>query len=289
MVHSICRAPRDDTGERVGDGHAEVVVAVRRPDHLVAARNLLAQTLDQGVVLLGHGVADGVGNVNGGGALLDGQLAAAIEHVPLGAGGVLGAPLDVVGVLAGARHTGADGLDHLLGIHLQLPLAMHGAGGDERVDARLLGEFHGLAGAVDVGEARAGQAADDGVLHQLGDFAHRLEVAVGGDREAGLDDVDAHLVEQFGNLQLVLERHGGARRLLAVAQRGVEDDDPVLRVLVGIGRNDGGGVVLAFGVHWFGLSFGHASLEPARKSQLVRRSPERPSRIDPEPRRLRGW
>ncbi len=58
--------------------------------------------------------------------------------------------------------------------------------------------------------------------------AHRLEVAVRGDREARLDDVDAHLVEERGDLQLLLERHGGAGRLLAVAKRGVEDQDAVL-------------------------------------------------------------
>ena len=56
----------------------------------------------------------------------------------------------------------------------------------------------------------------------------RLEIAVGGDREAGLDDVDAHLVEEFGDLHLLGERHRRAGRLLAVAQGGVENDDAVL-------------------------------------------------------------
>ena len=67
-------------------------------------------------------------------------------------------------------------------------------------------------------------------------WRHRLEVALGGDREAGLDDVDAHLVEERGDLQLLLERHGGAGRLLAVAERGVEDQDAVLRGRVGHGH-----------------------------------------------------
>ena len=50
---------------------------------------------------------------------------------------------------------------------------------------------------------------------------------IGGDREAGLDDVDAHRVEQLGDRQLLVEGHGGAGTLLAVAQGGVEDHDPV--------------------------------------------------------------
>ena len=55
-----------------------------------------------------------------------------------------------------------------------------------------------------------------------------LEIAVRGDGEAGLDDVDAHGVEEVGDLDLLLERHGRAGALLAVAQGGVEDQDAVL-------------------------------------------------------------
>ena len=46
--------------------------------------------------------------------------------------------------------------------------------------------------------------------------------------KAGLDDVDAHVVEQLGDFELLLMGHGGAGALLAVAQGGVEDDDAVL-------------------------------------------------------------
>ncbi len=54
------------------------------------------------------------------------------------------------------------------------------------------------------------------------------EIAFGRDRETGLDDIDAHRVEQFGDFELLLVRHGGAGALLAVAQGGVENDDAVL-------------------------------------------------------------
>jgi hypothetical protein len=72
--------------------------------------------------------------------------------------------------------------------------------------------------------ARA-RPADAGGLHLGGDRLHGFEVALGGDRKAGLDDVDAHLLQDLGDLQLFLEVHGAARRLLAVAQGGVEDED----------------------------------------------------------------
>ena len=45
----------------------------------------------------------------------------------------------------------------------------------------------------------------------------------------GLDDVDAHRVEQVGDLELLFERHRRAGALLAVAQGGVEDQHAVLR------------------------------------------------------------
>ena len=102
---------------------------------------------------------------------------------------------------------------------------MQRRGPDEGVDAPPLGVDERFGGAVDVVGAGAGEAADDRPLDPLGDLGDRLEIAVRGDREAGLDDVDAHLVEELGDLELLLQRHRGAGRLLAVAQRRVENDD----------------------------------------------------------------
>ncbi len=96
------------------------------------------------------------------------------------------------------------------------------------MDAAALGELHGFGAAVDIGRMGARQAGDDRILGAAGDLADRLEVAFRGDREAGLDDVDAHVVQHLGDLELLLEGHGGAGALLAVAQGGVENDDAVL-------------------------------------------------------------
>src|SRR5262245_37167447 len=67
---------------------------------------------------------------------------------------------------------------------------------------------------------------------------HGGEIAFRRDREAGFDDVDTHSVEEFGDLELLLMRHGRAGALLAVAQGSVEDDDAVL-------------LGLCLGSHWF--------------------------------------
>ena len=99
---------------------------------------------------------------------------------------------------------------------------------EEGVDALALGRLDRLGAAVDVLERGARQPADHRVLGARGDLVDGGEIALRGDREAGLDDVDAHVVEQLGDLELLVVGHGGAGALLAVAQRGVEDDDAVL-------------------------------------------------------------
>ena len=96
------------------------------------------------------------------------------------------------------------------------------------------GAFQRFAGAVDILEAGARQAADAGALDELGDLAHRLEIAGRGNRKTRFDDIDAHFVEQFGDLQFFFMRHRRARRLLAVAQSGVENlDSASVSALVG--------------------------------------------------------
>ncbi len=114
------------------------------------------------------------------------------------------------------------------------------------MDARVPGRLDRLAGAVDVLDAGAGETADDGALGALGDLVDGGEIAVRRDRKAGLDDVDAHVVEQFGDFELLLMRHGRARALLAVAQGSVENDDAVL-----------------FGLRWRGHGFGPFGLRPS--------------------------
>ena len=86
---------------------------------------------------------------------------------------------------------------------------------------------HRLPGAVDVAGVGAGEAGDDGALDLAGDRLDGLEVARRGDREAGLDDVDAQPRELVGDLELLGRVERDARRLLAVAQRRVEDQDSV--------------------------------------------------------------
>ena len=76
---------------------------------------------------------------------------------------------------------------------------------------------------LEVGAMAARQARNDRPPDLHGDAAHRLRVGGRGDRETGLDDVDTQGIELTGELELLRRAQREPRRLLAVAQRGVED------------------------------------------------------------------
>ncbi len=200
---------------------------MRRENRLIRTRHALAHGAEHLVVFLGRRVADRVGQVDRRRASLDGGFHAAAEIVDAGARRVHGAPLDILDQVARPRNRGRDDLEHLGFALAHLVREMDRRRRNERVDAPAFGMAHGLAGAVDVAGDGAGKTGDSRLLHALRDRRHGLEVAFGGDRKTGFDDVDAHGVEAVGNLELLLEGHGRAGALLAVAQRGVEDDDAV--------------------------------------------------------------
>ena len=108
-------------------------------------------------------------------------------------------------------------------------------------DARPGGVLHGVGGGHDVGGVGAGEAGDHRAIlgEAPGDGLHAVEIAGAGDGEAGLDDIDAELVQCIGHAQLLVEVHREAGRLLAVAQRGVEEDDPVVGQGAEAGVGDG--------------------------------------------------
>ena len=215
-----------DAGQRVGHRHAEIVVAVHGEDHLLRARHLLHHGAEHLEVFLGRGVAHGVGQVDGGGAGLDARSPRSGTDSRSRCGWrpppTTPRPPPSCARAATWKCTisstcSADFCSLCLRCTGEVAMKVWMRG-----RAACL---HGLAGAVDVELAGPRQAAHHRPLEALGDLGDGLEVALRGDREARLDDVDAHRVEEVGDLQLLLEGHGGAGALLAVAQRGVEDED----------------------------------------------------------------
>ncbi len=58
MVHSICRAPPRDAGQRIRHRHAEIVMAMHREARLVGIRHALAHGLEQLAIFLRRRIAD---------------------------------------------------------------------------------------------------------------------------------------------------------------------------------------------------------------------------------------
>src|SRR5262249_41432454 len=155
-----------------------------------------------------------------------------VAHVvEVGARGVLGGEFHVVAVGARVPHRLHGRLHHLGARLAQLVLEVDVRGRDEGMDPRLGRVLDGLPAAVDVGEPHPGEATDRWRAWQradlLGDLPRRLEVLLRGDGKAGLDDVHVQPRELPGHLQLFHRVHRKPGRLLAVTERGVEDDDAV--------------------------------------------------------------
>jgi hypothetical protein len=146
-------------------------------DDAVGAGHPLQQHGDQIGGFGGRGIAHGVGDVDRGGAGLDGDLHHAAQVVMLGPRRIHRRPLHIVAQVAGMGHGVVDALGHL--VHVQVgDGAVQRRGADEGVDARAAGMFHRLPAAVDVLEIRPGQAADRGVLRPFRNLADGGEIAV---------------------------------------------------------------------------------------------------------------
>ena len=153
--------PGPDGRQAVGYRQAQVVVAVHGDHRLVDVGHLLQDAADEGLELVGDGVAHGVGDVDGGGASVDALLQQLVDVVGVGAGGVHGGELHVGAVLRRPGHHGAGHLPHLLLVFRQLMHEVDVGGGEEDVDARLGGVANRLPAGVHVARHGPAQASDD--------------------------------------------------------------------------------------------------------------------------------
>ena len=219
---------RLQAGERVRDGEAEVVVAVDRQHDVAQPGHELVEPAEERRVLLRHRVADGVGDVDRGRALVERDLDDLGGVLDVRAGGVHGRELDVVDQRAGVGDGGAGLALDVLARGGELVLDVDVRRRDERVDPRSLGVAYGSVGGIDVPDMNAREPGDDGSLDLAGDRLDGLEVAGRGDREAGLDHVHAEARELLRDLELLAGVQRDAGALLPVAQGGVEDDYAVV-------------------------------------------------------------
>jgi hypothetical protein len=81
-------------------------------------------------------------------------------------------------------------------------------------------------GPVDVTRGAARQGGDRRLGDDLGDLPNGLSVGLRRNREASLDDVHPEGLELLGEPDLFLDSHRETGGLFAVAEGGVEDDQP---------------------------------------------------------------
>src|SRR5205085_1262389 len=113
----------------------------------------------------------------------------------------------------------------LLTADLQLILQMYVAGRKKRMNAGLCRAFQRLPCARDVGAIAASQGGNPRAAHLSRYLLHGTKVAVGSNGKAGFHYVNAELLQLTRKAELLVHMHAAARRLLAIAQSGIEDGD----------------------------------------------------------------
>jgi hypothetical protein len=108
-------------------------------------------------------------------------------------------------------------------VHPELVFHVDLRSGEEDVDAGVGGVPDCLPSLVDVSVDGSGQGGDGRALYLPGDSLDGAEVARGGDRESGLDDVDAEPGQLRGDGHLLVGVEGDPGCLFAVSQGAVED------------------------------------------------------------------
>src|SRR5487761_1441804 len=153
-------------------------------------------------------------------ACLDGRRVDAVVELGLRARRVDAEERCVDVVLGGEAHRLRDAAEHRVavdadGVELQV--------GDRRLDHR--GADAELAQRFEVGRDGAGEAPHLGAQAGAGDELDRVPVVLRHARESRLDAIDAELVEQACDFELLLRVEDDADGLLAVAQRRVVQAD----------------------------------------------------------------
>ena len=214
-----------DGGQRVGDGQPQVIVAMHADHCLIDVLHVVAQIADQRGILLRNGESNGVGDIDRVGPGVDGGLNNAGQELRLRARSILGRELDILHQRLCPFHALNGQPDDLLLGLLQFEFPMNGGGCQENMDSRpFAGGFDRGPGRVNVLRHAAGQPADDWALDFLSNSLHRLEVTAADHRKTGLDHIDVEPSQLAGDLHFFAQVHTGARALLAIAKRRIEDN-----------------------------------------------------------------
>jgi hypothetical protein len=198
---------------------------VRRKHHalLVDRGNALAHLAKHLPVLFRRGVAHRVGHIDGGGAGFDGDAHHLHQEIAVGAGRILGRKLHVVAPASAPGAPTRRKIQRLGAADLQLVFEVQVARRQKDMDARAIGKLQRPRRHLDVLGFCARQRRDARLANGLRNRGNGRKIALRGHGKAGLDDVHAQVFQGMGHGELFLRGHRATRRLLAVAQSGVEE------------------------------------------------------------------
>ncbi len=218
-----------DTGDGVGCGKSEVIVAMAGDNGFVDIGDVVHEEGDLLSVLVRQTITGGIGNIDDGGAGGDDGFDDTGQVIVVGAACVFCIEFNVVDEILCPFH-GLDGaVENLFAGGVEFIFDMRVGGADAGVDAGSPGGFECLCGHFDIFLHGAAKAADGGVFDNPGYFFHGMEVTGAGDGETGFYDIYAKGFELEGQFDLFPGVELTAGHLFSVAEGGIKDEDFLVR------------------------------------------------------------
>ena len=203
-------------------------MAVDADDGFADVTNMPAEIADQIGILPGHGIADGVGNIDRRGSGLDCRLHDFSQKFRLGPGGIFRGELNIRSHRFGQTHPFGSQTENLLVGFLELVFPVDLGCGEKDMDAGTVPcRKQCLSGLLNVPGNAASQSGNHRTSDLAGDGLHGFKIPVTDDGKSRLDNIHVQACKLTGDLELFTEIHGGSGALLAVTQGGVEDQNPV--------------------------------------------------------------
>ena len=224
-VPSTCRAPALTAASELATASPKIIVAMHADHCIVNVPHVVTQIGDQRGILLWNGEAHGVGDIHRGGPRVDGRLHDTGQKFRLGARRILGRKLDIL---------------HKAFARLTPSMASRTISSSAffNLNSRWMAEVArktwirasspaGLtaapAASMSLGTHRASPQMI-GPPDFRGDGSNRLEIAIADDGKTGLDHINVEPGQLAGDFHFLAQVHAGARALLAVAQRRIENN-----------------------------------------------------------------
>ena len=212
-----------NAGQRVCNAHAQIIVVMAGQNDVFHAIYMLAQVLNQIVVLARRQITGGIRNVDGIGAGLDCRVDNAAQEIPIRTGCVLSRELDVVQKLLGVRHMVTNALENLFRAHLQLVLHVNRRSCQKYVNARINSFLDCAPSGVNVLLNTARQRAYGRILDGMCNGCNCSGITRGCNGKACLHNINAQSFQLTSYLNFLAQVHAAAGRLLAISQGRIKN------------------------------------------------------------------